>query len=841
MSKHPTGPRQKSSSREKPEERNPVFTGKLIGHRDGFGFLKPDQGGDDVFVSPREMLKAMHGDRVSARLSGTDRRGRPEAVIEEVLEHAVSRLVGRLVHERGMTLVIPEDQRIKHDVVIDLGEVAGAQPGQVVVVEILDPPTRYTPPIGRVVEILGGVDDPGMEVEIAVRKFDVPWQFSAEALALAEQLPEQIRRADLKGRVDLRDLPFMTIDGDDARDFDDAVYAEPAGTARRASTRLLVAIADVGHYVHSGDALDRDAYERATSVYFPRRVIPMLPEKLSNGLCSLNPNVERLVLVCDMVVSAAGKVTAYQFYEAVIISAARLTYDQAWSAMADPEGSEANGLGPLHAALMNLVRVYEALAGERSERGAIELETVETYMQVGTDGRIEKILPRVRNNAHRLIEECMLAANTSAADFLKRMKRHGLYRVHEGPTPERLKSLRDFLKLQGLSLSGGDDPQPADYAELSKKLLMRPDARLLQTLLLRSMQQAIYSPDNEGHFGLAYEAYTHFTSPIRRYPDLLTHRVIKAALASKNYLPSFGGDDLLLSPEATADASGQPPKLDADRLVWWRRVGDHCSAAERRADAASRDVEAWLKCQFMRSRVGEQFRGTVTGVTSFGLFITLDSLYVEGLVHVSELGAEYFQHNEVLHELRGERTGVRFRLYDPVSVLVSRVDLDGRRIEFRLVPSVVRSVRKQSQPNREGAEWEAPIDDLDELEGGPWPAVEDDAWPERVGDPLATRRPALPSGLAKASGLGELVKPAAGLKPPKTIKPERGSRAALLTELAAVTTAKGGKGGKVNKPSKAVKAVKTVKTVKATKPPKAMKAAANPGQGRTARKRRRSD
>ena len=531
----------------------------------------------------------------------------------------------------------------------------------------------------------------------------------------------------------------------------------------------------------------------------------MLPEKLSNGLCSLNPNVERLVLICDMVVSAAGKVTAYQFYEAVIVSAARLTYDQAWSAMADPQGIEATRLGPLHAALMNLVRVYETLADARSERGAIELETVETFMQVGTDGRIEKILPRVRNNAHRLIEECMLAANTSAADFLRRMKRHGLYRVHEGPTPERLKSLRDFLKLQGLSLSGGDDPQPADYAELSKKLLARPDARLLQTLLLRSMQQAIYSPDNAGHFGLAYEAYTHFTSPIRRYPDLLTHRVIKAALASTNYLPSFGGDDLLLSPEAAADTSGQPLKLDADRLDWWRRVGDHCSAAERRADEASRDVEAWLKCQFMRSRVGEQFRGTVTGVTSFGLFITLDSLYVEGLVHVSELGAEYFQYNEVLHELRGERTGVRFRLYDPVSVLVSRVDLDGRRIEFRLVPSVVRSVRKQSQPGRDGAEWDAPaVDDLAEIEGGPWPAAVEPTWPKLVSDPVG-----------RGGGLRTSKKPAP------------------LPESGATAMAKGGKGGKGGKLSKS--------KPKAAKAAKGIKVAAKAGQGRVARKRRRSD
>jgi ribonuclease R len=519
-----------------------------------------------------------------------------------------------------------------------------------------------------------------MEVEIAVRKFDVPHTFSDKAQALADRLPDSVRLADVKGRIDLRDLPFMTIDGEDARDFDDAVYAEPIVVRKKpAGFRLLVAIADVSHYVKNGDALDRDAFERATSVYFPRRVLPMLPEKLSNGLCSLNPGVERLALVCDMVVSAEGTVDAYQFYEGVILSSERLTYDRAWSAIADPDGPEARHLGPRHATLMHLYAVYQTLLAQRVQRGAIDLETVETYMQVGADGRIAQILPRVRNDAHRLIEECMLAANTSAADFLHRSSHPGLFRVHEGPTPERLKSLREFLRMQGLRLEGQDDPQPADYARLAKEIKARPDARLLQTLLLRSMQQAIYSPDNVGHFGLAYEAYAHFTSPIRRYPDLLVHRVIKAVLARKSYLPAFGAEGL--------DAQ-------ADVLDRWRRVGDHCSAAERRADDASRDVEAWLKCQFMKGHVGEEFRGVVTGVTSFGLFVTLESLYVEGLIHVSELGAEYFQHNEIAHELRGERTGRRFRLYDSVSILVSRVDLDARRIEFRLVPSMVRTTRR---------------------------------------------------------------------------------------------------------------------------------------------------
>lgn len=664
------------------------FTGKLIGHRDGFGFLRPDAGGDDVFISAKEMLKAMHGDRVMAKVIGTDKRGRPEAMILEVLDHATRRLVGRLVHERGIVLVVPEDQRIKHDVVIPAGETAGAAPGEVVMVEIIDPPTRYTPPLGRVIEVLGGIDDPGMEVEIAVRKFDVPHEFSPDTEAAAERLPSAVRTVDVKGRVDLRDVDFVTIDGEDARDFDDAVFAQKQG---RSGWRLLVAIADVSHYVRPNEPLDRDAFERATSVYFPRRVIPMLPEKLSNGLCSLNPDVERLVLVCDMVVSPEGMVKAYQFYEGVIQSSARLTYDDAWAALSHPEGAEARRLGPVMPTLEALQSVYRLLLAQRQERGAIDLETIETMMKTDSMGRIVKILPRIRNEAHRLIEECMLAANTSAADFLLRSEQPGLFRIHEGPTPERLKTLREFLKTQGLRLGGEEDPSPGDYAALAREIRQRPDARLLQTLLLRSMQQAIYSPDNVGHFGLAYESYTHFTSPIRRYPDLMVHRIIKARLKGKAYKPHLGQGN--------------------DPVERWRIIGEHCSAAERRADEASRDVEAWLKCQFMKDRVGEQLPGTITGVAPFGLFVTLDSLYVEGLIHVSELGAEYFQHNEASHELRGERTGRRFRLYDAVQVQVSRVDLDARRIEFRLLPGQVRTTAARKSPART----EPSLDDADDL------------------------------------------------------------------------------------------------------------------------------
>ena len=627
----------------------------------------------------------MHGDRVSARIVGTDRRGRPEAVILEVLEHANRNLVGRLVNERGILLVVPEDQRIKHDVIVSPADTMGADPGQVVSIEIIDPPTRYTPPVGRVVEVLGGVDDPGMEVEIAVRKFDVPHTFSDEAERLAKKLPDAVRPKDLKDRIDLRDVPFMTIDGEDARDFDDAVYAEPMPNS---GWRLLVAIADVSHYVESGDALDRDAFSRSTSVYFPRRVLPMLPEKLSNGLCSLNPNVDRLALVCDMVITSAGEVKAYQFYDGVICSAERLTYTRAWAAMCDPLSEDARKLGPLAETLGHLEEVFRSLLAAREARGAIDFDSVETYMQFDAQGRIEKILPRVRNDAHRLIEECMLAANTCAADIIKRAKRHGLYRVHEGPTPERLRTLREFLKIQGLRLDGGDEPSPGDYARLAKEIRARPDSRLIQSLLLRSMQQAIYTPDNSGHFGLSYDAYAHFTSPIRRYPDLLVHRVIKSIIHKHgHYLPPYG------------DMGSDEP------IVRWRNIGDHCSAAERRADEASRDVEAWLKCQYMKSRVGEQLRGTVTGVAPFGLFITLDALYVEGMIHVSELGAEYFQHNEVLHELRGERTGRRFRLYDSLVVQVARVDLDARRIEFQLVPSMVRTTKAQRESDRDDTGW----------------------------------------------------------------------------------------------------------------------------------------
>ena len=674
------------------------IAGKVQGHRDGFGFLLREDGGPDLFLQPREMLKVLHGDRVLAKLDG-DYRGRPQAAIVEVTERRTNRLVGRFLCERGASIVVPEDQRIKHDVLIQPGDIGGAEPGQVVTIEILQQPTRHTQPVGRVVEVLGEIDDPGMEIEIAVRKFDVPHEFSQAALDQAAAVPDKVKRQELKGRVDLRDIPFITIDGEDARDFDDAVYCEAVdlGTEKRRKPgwRLLVAIADVSHYVRPHDPLDDDALERGTSVYFPRRVIPMLPEALSNGICSLNPHVDRLVLVCDMVIAAsgakAGTVTAYQFYNAVIHSHARTTYTEVWSSLQQPDGPAAKGMAAVYPHVKDLYDLYHLLSASRVKRGAIDFDTVETKIICNPLGRIEKIVAYERNDAHKLIEECMLAANTCAADFIKRNKRIGLYRVHEGPTPEKLKALRDYLRNIGLALDGGEDPSTTDYARLLVAAKGRPDYEVIQTMCLRSMQQAIYSPEESGHFGLAYDAYAHFTSPIRRYPDLLTHRVIKSIMDGMRYVPQL--DD-------SAETVAVPEKEREPDI--WEKLGLLLSARERRADEASRDVEAWLKCWFVKEHVGEVFSGRITGVTTFGVFITLDTLFVEGLVHVSELGSDYFQYNETLHELRGERTGIRYRLTDAVHVQVARVDLEARRIEFRLVQGTTfKTLQKAAEPRTE--------------------------------------------------------------------------------------------------------------------------------------------
>ncbi len=642
-----------------------LVSGQVQGHRDGYGFLIRDDHGPDVLLSEHEMSKLVHGDRALVRVTGTDRRGRPEGEIVDVIERRTERLVGRLLNERGVNVVVPEDQRIRHDILVPPQSCAGARDGQVVVVQIVQQPQRNMQAVGRVVEVLGEIDDPGMEIEIAVRKFGVPYEFPTDVMRAADALPKEVHKSDLRGRIDLRDIALVTIDSEDARDFDDAVYCEADG---RRGWRVLVAIADVDHYVPSGSSLDKEAQKRSTSVYFPRRVIPMLPEALSNELCSLKPAVDRLVMVCDMTVTKQGAVRGYQFYPAVMHSQARLTYNDVWEALSNPSSRAAGRLAQLLPRLHELYEVYLAFARARARRGALELETTETQIICDANGRIERIVARTRNDAHRLIEECMLAANVCAADFLRRRKHDALLRVHEGPTPQKLEALRATLKTLGLHLAGGDTPQPNDYAQLISHIRSRPDSSLLNMLLLRSMQQAQYSPHNVGHFGLAYEAYTHFTSPIRRYPDLLVHRALKAILGSKRYVPALADAGDLATP-----------------MVRWEQLGLLCSANERRADDASRDVEAWLKSYYVRERVGETFSGSISAVVPFGLFVVLDQLFVEGLVHVSELGNEYFQFNEAAHELRGERTGIRYRLGDRLAVQVVRVDLEARRIDFRLM------------------------------------------------------------------------------------------------------------------------------------------------------------
>jgi ribonuclease R len=632
-----------------------AIAGTVQGHPDGFGFLVPDDKEkypDDLFLGPREMAQVMHGDRAMVRMAGLDRKGRPEGKIVEVLERTTKSLVGRVVHGQGVTIVAAEDKRINQDILIPYHMDMGAKPGQVVMVELTAQPSSGAHPMGKVVQILGNYADSGMEIEIALRKHKLPHEFTPAAIHQAESIPKLVQPADYKGRIDLRELPLITIDGETARDFDDAVYAEPQGKG----WRLVVAIADVSFYVKPDDHLDKEAFERGNSVYFPRRVIPMLPEALSNGLCSLNPDVERMCMVCDMQIDAFGAVKQYKFYPSVMRSKARTTYTQVFEMLQNPQGEQATEFAWLMPHLQHLYSLFKLMLTVREKRGAIEFESTETMMMFNDNGKIDRIVPATRNEAHKLIEECMLAANVCAADFLKEHEHPALYRIHEGPTPEKLEALRTFMGEVGFGVGGGEKPHAKDYGKLMKQIKERPDAQLLQTVLLRSMQQAVYSPDNVGHFGLAYEAYAHFTSPIRRYPDLLIHRAIKAVLNGEKY-----------------------------KAKDWNALGIHCSMTERRADDATRDVTNWLKCFYMQDKIGEVYDGTVAGVTSFGVFVALDGVYVEGLLHVTELGNDYFNYDKARHEMVGERTGVRFRLGDRLTIKVARVDLETTKIDFTLV------------------------------------------------------------------------------------------------------------------------------------------------------------
>src|SRR5262245_5291694 len=646
-----------------------LVAGRVEGHPDGFGFVVPEEG-EDLYLGPHEMKKVLHGDRVMARASGVDQRGRTEAKIVEVIERVNARVVGRLRREHGILFVQPSERRISQNIHVAPEDAGGARAGQVVVAELTAQPDGHIEPIGRVVEILGEAADPGIEIEIALRKHDLPFKFSQAAEQLAAKYPEAPREGDLAGREDLRGIELVTIDGETARDFDDAVYCEKT----RDGFRLVVAIADVSHYVRDGDALDKEARERGNSVYFPRRVIPMLPERLSNGLCSINPDVERLCMACDMAIGPKGQIARYRFYPAGMRSRARLTYTAVAAALASPQGDAGRALKGLLPRLQLLDQLFKVLLRAREERGAIDFETIETQFVFDRDNRLLRIDRVERNDAHRIIEECMLAANVCSSDYLSSRGHPALYRVHEGPTPEKLKALREFLKGFGLQLAGGDKPSAKHYAKLLETVRKRPDVQLLQTVLLRSLQQAQYSPENVGHFGLAYEHYTHFTSPIRRYPDLLIHRAIKAVLGSGRYRP---GD--------------------------WAQLGAHCSQTERRADEATREVAAWLKCYYMRDRVGEEFEGSASAVTGFGIFVARDDFCVEGLVHISELGQDSSQSDAVRHQLVGDRTRKTFRLADRVRVKIARVDLETSRLDFLLAgdsaegPRHIRTLRRRSR------------------------------------------------------------------------------------------------------------------------------------------------
>ncbi len=634
-----------------PLDKMELIAGRIIGHKDGFGFFEPEGGGDDLFLSPRQMRTVFHGDRVLARVSSVDTRGRREAIIVEVLERHAQTLVGRFYDMGGAAYVEPSNRRITQDVLIPVGCSNGAKNGQMVVVEVVTYPTKHARATGKIVEVLGDHMAPGMEIHVAIRNHALPLEWPAEVEAEAGRFGAEVTEADMRDREDLRDLPFVTIDGEDAKDFDDAVYCVP----EEDGWRLFVAIADVSYYVRPNSALDKEALNRGNSVYFPGRVIPMLPEALSNHLCSLNPLVPRLSMVCEMLISKTGEVKHYRFCEAVIQSKARLTYKIVHDMIEQKDAATREKYKTLLPDVTHLYDLFHILRQARERRGAIDFDLPETKIIFGSDRKIEKIVPYERFESHKVIEECMLCANICAARFLGQHKQPGLYRVHEGPTEEKLNDLKRFLGEMGLSIPLHREVIPGDYAKLLQSVRDRPDAPFIQTVLLRSMSQAVYGPDNKGHFGLAFDAYAHFTSPIRRYPDLLVHRAIKQILSGKG--PS-------------------QEKLGS--------IGEHCSMTERRADEATREVQDWLKCEFMMDKVGKVYAGTVAGVTNFGIFVELAEVYVEGLVHISALPEDYYRFDPIKHTLYGERAGRQFRLGDPVTVQVARVDLDQQQIDFVL-------------------------------------------------------------------------------------------------------------------------------------------------------------
>ncbi|MEQ8426997.1 MAG: ribonuclease R [Gammaproteobacteria bacterium] len=638
-------------------EKMDLIKGRVIGHPDGYGFVVPDEGGDDLYLSPKEMRSTLHADRVLVRQANVDRQGRREGKLVEVLERAHQQIVGRYYEDSGIAFVVPDNKRISQDILITGGGPSKAKPGHYVVVDLVSQPDKHRQPIGKIIEVLGQGDAVGIAVDIAIRSYDLPYEWPKSVNKEARQFKPVIDAAEVSRRKDLRNLPFVTIDGEDAQDFDDAVYCEKQGNG----WRLLVAIADVSHYVIADSALDNEARLRGTSVYFPERVIPMLPEALSNGLCSLRPEEDRLAFVCELSLDANGKMTSHRFYKATICSSARLTYSEMAAMVVDKDETARNQRKPLLKHLDNLHVVYQLLHTERVRKGLIDFSSVESRFVFDENNELETISLVTRNDAHRLIEEMMLAANIAAAEYLEKNEIHALYRVHAKPKLEKLEEVRALLAQLGLTLGGGDKPTAADYASLVEKIRKRDDGEMLEMVLLRSMPLAVYSTVNEGHFGLGFDAYAHFTSPIRRYPDLMVHRAIEHMLQHGN---------------AATYPYTQQTMLE---------LAEHCSMTERRAEEASRDVSQRLKCVFMKDKEGQDFNGMVSSVTAFGLFVVLKDMFVEGLIHISNLPADYYHHDPITHSLRGERSGRKFQMGQDCRVRVTRVDLEERKIDFELL------------------------------------------------------------------------------------------------------------------------------------------------------------
>ncbi|MDO6506195.1 ribonuclease R [Colwellia sp. 4_MG-2023] len=666
--------------------KNSLLTGQVLSHRDGFGFLvvddadlkstSPDKRGKDFYISTYEMQRVFHGDIVQAILvERTDRKGKKEVKILDVIEPRKAPIVGRFNVQQHICSVVPEDSKIKQEILIDPKARLGARHGQMVVVELAQRPTKRSKAIGNVIEVLGDHMAPGMEIEIALRAHDLPHQFSHTVEAEVATIADEVEESAKLPRKDLRELPLVTIDGEDARDFDDAVYCQPE---KSGGWRLWVAIADVSYYVRHGSALDDEAISRGNSVYFPSQVIPMLPEKLSNGLCSLNPDVDRLCMVCEMTVSSDGELTGSQFYPAVMRSHARFTYSKVAAILdaKDNDGVEAmegRNLREQYSALVpdleNLKSMYLALSDARTKRGAIAFETEESLFLFNKDKKIESVVPLIRNDAHKIIEECMILANVSTAKFIEKHNKPGLFRVHDKPSEEKYNNFVSYLSELGITIPKRDQPEPRDYCDILTKVAERPDQELIQTMLLRSMRQAVYQSDNLGHFGLALASYSHFTSPIRRYPDLVVHRVIKSILLKE------------AQDQATKEANAGAYDYKLAEVI---ELGEHCSMTERRADEATRDVSDWLKCEFMQDHVGDSFNGVISTVTNFGMFVRLHELHIEGLVHITSLGQDYYHYDDVRMCLTGEKSGVKYRVGDVVTVQVAAVNLDEKKIDLAM-------------------------------------------------------------------------------------------------------------------------------------------------------------